>query len=107
MDHNVFDYDEDLVKPFRAFLKKIDEGIASEKRRALVNPPKKPLAAQNSNLDSVKIDESRVAYKDPNEAKSKKEDGIVEEDGEDSDSNNASNYGHKLFYFDCILQQIF
>lgn len=34
MDHNVFDYEEDLVKPFKAFLKKIDESIASEKRRA-------------------------------------------------------------------------
>jgi pimeloyl-ACP methyl ester carboxylesterase len=35
MDHNTFDFDEDLIKPFKDFLKKIDEGIASEKRRAL------------------------------------------------------------------------
>jgi len=34
MDHNVFDFDEDLVKPFKMFLKKIDDAIASEKRRA-------------------------------------------------------------------------
>jgi hypothetical protein len=34
MDHNMFDFDEDLIKPFKAFLKKIDEGIGAEKRRA-------------------------------------------------------------------------
>jgi hypothetical protein len=33
MDHNVFDFDEDLIKPFKNFLKKIDDAIASEKRR--------------------------------------------------------------------------
>jgi|LauGreDrversion4_2_1035121.scaffolds.fasta_scaffold73939_1 hypothetical protein len=40
MDHNNFDFDEDLIKPFKAFLKKIDEGIAAEKKRALLNPSK-------------------------------------------------------------------
>lgn len=33
MDHNVFDFDEDLIKPFKDFLRKIDESIAAEKRR--------------------------------------------------------------------------
>jgi pimeloyl-ACP methyl ester carboxylesterase len=35
MDHNVFDFDEDLIKPFKQFLKKIDDSIASEKRRLI------------------------------------------------------------------------
>ncbi len=35
MDHNVFDFDEDLIKPFKIFLKKIDDSIASEKRRLI------------------------------------------------------------------------
>lgn len=34
MDHNVFDFDDDLIKPFKEFLKKIDDSIASEARRA-------------------------------------------------------------------------
>ena len=40
MDHNIFDFDEDLIKPFRAFLKKIDDSIASEKKRAAQFPVK-------------------------------------------------------------------
>ncbi len=40
MDHNMFDFDEDLIKPFRAFLKKIDDSIASEKKRSAQFPVK-------------------------------------------------------------------
>ena len=40
MDHNVFDFDEDLVKPFREFLKKIDNSIASEMKKAEKFPTK-------------------------------------------------------------------
>ena len=39
MDHNVFDFDEDLIKPFKDFLKKIDDSIASEARRAAKGQP--------------------------------------------------------------------
>lgn len=40
MDHNVFDFEEDLIKPFKAFLKKIDDSIASEKKRSALIPSK-------------------------------------------------------------------
>ena len=53
MDHNVFDFDEDLIKPFKQFLKKIDDSIASEKRRLI----KSGLAERlNKKVELVKID---------------------------------------------------
>jgi hypothetical protein len=81
MDHNVFDFDEDLIKPFKAFLKKIDDSIGSEKRRALLHPLKKA-SVQVSHMDSAKVDASEVKYRDPNN-----EGKPAEGDG---DSNNAS-----------------
>jgi fermentation-respiration switch protein FrsA (DUF1100 family) len=53
MDHNVFDFEEDLIKPFRVFLKKIDDSIASENRRALQNPGK---AKAKQPRELIKID---------------------------------------------------
>lgn len=78
MDHNVFDFDEDLIKPFKEFLKKIDDSIASEARRAKGEVTK-------AVRQLIKIDESHVTYRDgPNSLKAAKN-----TNEEDSGSNEA------------------
>jgi hypothetical protein len=80
MDHNVFDFDEDLIKPFKDFLKKIDESIASEARRA-----KGQTAAAKEAKQLIKIDESHVTYRNgPNSVKAAKN-----AKGEETESNEA------------------
>jgi hypothetical protein len=83
MDHNVFDFDEDLINPFKAFLKKIDESIAAEKRR-----PLKGAAAEKKGPTVVKIDESTVVIKGNSQSQEKIADFGEGEEG--TDSNNAS-----------------
>lgn len=79
MDHNVFDFDEDLIKPFKDFLKKIDDSIASEVRRA------KGQAAAKEAKQLIKIDESHVTYRNgPNSLKAAKN-----ANGEETGSNEA------------------
>ena len=78
MDHNTFDYEEDLVKPFGGFVKKIEDSIASEKRRSLANPSKHPKPPA---FIVTKIDESLVIYSDEKDLKSK---------AGESDSNESS-----------------
>jgi len=81
MDHNVFDFDEDLIKPFKDFLKKIDDSIASETRRATKGQPAGPKEPKQL----IKIDESHVTYRNgPNSLKAAK---IA--NGEDNGSNEA------------------
>ena len=84
MDHNQFDFEEDLVKPFKEFLRKIDEGIASEKRRSSLNPLKQ-VAKQEVTL--VRIDDSVVVFRDGSQKKRPNDEG---EDNEGSDENHLS-----------------
>lgn len=81
MDHNVFDFDEDLIKPFKDFLKKIDDSIASEARRAAKGQP----TAAKEPKQLIKIDESHITYRNgPNSLKATKN-----ANGEDNGSNEA------------------
>jgi hypothetical protein len=63
MDHNIFDFEEDLINPFKKFLKMIDDSIASEKRRLIKTGQADKLEKK---VELVKIDQSHVVYKDPN-----------------------------------------
>ena len=93
MDHNMFDFDEDLIKPFKAFLIKIDEAIAAEKKRNL-----KGVASEKARAVRVltKVDDSHVKFKETlskeEKAKRKLEAAGADKEADDSnDSNNASN----------------
>jgi|LauGreDrversion4_2_1035121.scaffolds.fasta_scaffold755152_2 acetyl esterase/lipase len=83
MDHNVFDFDEDLIKPFKEFLKKIDDSIASEARRAA-----KGQAAVEKKLKTlIKIDDSHVSYRDgPNSLKAARNNNADENGSNEAES---------------------
>ena len=86
MDHNIFDFDEDLIKPFKQFLKKIDDSIASEKRRLIKAGQADKL---NKKVDLIQIDSSHVVYKDSNMTKAE---AVTNEnkEGDASDEGTAS-----------------
>ena len=86
MDHNIFDFDEDLIKPFKLFLKKIDDSIASEKRRLIKAGQGDKL---NKNVELIKIDQSHVVYKDVNNTQAE---AVTNENkgGDGSDEGNIS-----------------
>lgn len=91
MDHNQFDFDEDLIKPFKAFLKKIDDAIASEKRRNL-----KGVASEKiTNIRQVtKIDGSHVIFKETiskEEKEKRKVEAVSTNDNGDDGSNDSNN----------------
>ena len=91
MDHNVFDFENDLIEPFKQFLKKIDDGIAAEKKRGG--------GAKGQAGPLIKIDDSKVVYGGKEKDKKKQEHEDDNNDGSDDNNQSSSSEDeeHKKF----------
>ena len=47
MDHNEFDFIDDLVKPFQDFIKKIEDGIKHKKKIIAIKAEKEEVKEEN------------------------------------------------------------